>query len=169
MTQPWLTMSDWPVSALVLASAKKQHRVGDVIGGRELAVQMDRQQSLPVGKREIDHGLDDLDAGVAGQHVDLAILFDDVGDALLHHRLVGDVHGDRERIRPFGADLPRGGIGGVEVEIGDHRGAAIGGEAQHDLFSDAAGGTGDEGDFSVETRHSGFLEERGERCEGYFR
>ena len=39
-------------------------------GGQEGAVEMDRQQLLPVGEVEVDERLDDLDAGIADQDVE---------------------------------------------------------------------------------------------------
>ena len=63
-------------------------------GRQKGAVEMDRQQPLPVGKRELDDRLDDLDAGIADQHVDPAVFRHRVGDALLDRRLVGDIHAD---------------------------------------------------------------------------
>ena len=57
------------------------------LGGEEGAVEMDRQQLLPVGEGEVDQRLDDLDAGVADQDVDLAVFGHRVGDALLDLRL----------------------------------------------------------------------------------
>ena len=64
---------------------------------------MDRQKLLPVGEGEVDQRLHDLDAGVADQDVDLAVLRHGVGDALLDLGLVGDVHGDREGVAALGA------------------------------------------------------------------
>ena len=44
-------------------------------------------------------------------------------------------------------------VRGVEVEVGDHRGGALGGEAEGDLLADAAGGAGDDRDPSIEAGH----------------
>ncbi len=121
------------------------------LGGEEGAVEMDRQQLLPVGEREVDDRLDDLDAGVADQDVDLAVLGHGVGDALLDLGLVGHVHGDGEGIASLGLDLGCGLAGGIEVEVGDHRDAAFGCEAEGDFLADAAGGAGDDGNSSCET------------------
>ena len=38
MNQPWLTTRDWPVSAFAVGGGEEEHRVGDVVGGGELAV-----------------------------------------------------------------------------------------------------------------------------------
>ena len=65
---------------------------------QERAVEMDRQQLLPVGEGKVDERLDDLDAGVADQDVDLAVFGDGVGDALLDRSLVGHVHRDRKGV-----------------------------------------------------------------------
>ena len=112
---------------------------------------MDRQQLLPVREREIDDRLDDLDTGIADQDVDPAVLGHHVGHALLHRRLVHHVHADREGVRALRPDLGRRRVGRIQVQVGDHRNAALGSEAQRDLLADAAGGTGNNSNFSVET------------------
>ena len=118
---------------------------------------MDRQQPLPVGKREIHDRFDDLNTGIADQHIDPAVFRHRVGDTLLDRRLVGDIHADGKGIRAFRLDLPRSGVGSVEIEIGDDRRAALGGKAQRDLLADAAGRTGDDGHLSSKTGHCDFL------------
>ena len=94
-------------------------------------------------------GLTILNAGVADQNVDAAEFLHCVGDASLDRGFVDDVHRDCERVRSLGFDLARGGFGGAEIEIGDHRDAALRGEAERDVLADAAGGAGDKRDLSV--------------------
>src|SRR5271165_4848825 len=95
---------------------------------------MDRQQPLPVSKRKIDDRFDDLNAGIADQHIDPAIFRYRVGDALFDRRLVGDVHPDGKGIRSLRLDLARGGVGMVEIEIGNDRYSTLGGKPQRDLL-----------------------------------
>ena len=77
----------------------------------------------------------------------------DVGDAFLDRGLVDHVHGDGEGVAALGLDLGGGRVGGVEIEVGDHRRAALGGVAQRDFLADAAGGAGDDADLLVEASH----------------
>jgi hypothetical protein len=114
---------------------------------------MDCEQPLPVGERKIHDRVDDLNAGVADQHVDPAIFCHGVGDALLHRSLVGHVHTDREGIAAVASDILGSGAGGVEIEIGNHGDATFGRKMQRDVLADATGGTGDERNLSVESGH----------------
>jgi hypothetical protein len=118
---------------------------------------VDCQQPLPVGERKIDDWVDDLNAGVADQHVDPAIFCHGVGDALLHRSLVGHVHSDREGIAAVAPDLLGRGAGGIEIEIGNHGDAALGREMQRNVLADATGGTGDDRNLSVESGHGRLL------------
>src|SRR5271165_4848824 len=122
---------------------------------------MDRQQPLPVSKRKIDDRFDDLNAGIADQHIDPAIFRYRVGDALFDRRLVGDVHPDGKGIRSLRLDLARGGVGMVEIEIGNDRYSTLGGKPQRDLLADAASGARDDCDLIGETGH---LRIRRSRC-----
>jgi hypothetical protein len=94
-----------------------------------------------------------LDAGVAHQDVDLAVLGHGVGDALLDLGLVRDVHGDGKSIGPLGLNLLGRGARGIEVEIGDDGDGACGGQTERDLLADAACRTGDDGNSSFEVGH----------------
>ena len=89
---------------------------------------MDRQQAFPVGEREVYDRVDDLDPGIADQHVDPAIFCHCVGDAFLDRGLIGHVHADRKGIRAFFLNLSHGRVRSVEIEVGDNRSAALGGE-----------------------------------------
>lgn len=122
-------------------------------GGEECAVEMDGEEFFPIGEGEIDQGFDDLDAGVADQHVDPAEFFEGGIDAVLNLLLVGDVHGDGEGFGAGLADFGGGGLGGIEVEVGDDGVAAFAGELFGDGATDAAGGAGDDANFSVKTSH----------------
>lgn len=107
--------------------------------GEKCPVQVDGEQLFPVGEGEVDKGFDDLDASIADQDVDLAIPGDDLGHAFFLLRLVSDVHGHGESIGPVGLDS----LGGGQVEVGNDRDAAFGGEAQGDFLADVAGRAGD--------------------------
>lgn len=50
-------------------------------GRQKSAIEMDRQQPLPVGKRKIDDRFDDLNADIADQHIDPTIFRHRVGNA----------------------------------------------------------------------------------------
>src|SRR5690606_8477610 len=128
--------------------------------GQEGAVEVDGEHLLPVGKAEVGEPVDDLDAGVGNQHVDLAVARDDRGDAVDHLAFVGDVHGHGHGLPAGVADRLRGGLGGLDLEIGDGDLAAGGGIDLGDAQADAAGRAGDDADLAVESVHGGFLRER---------
>ena len=91
----------------------------------------------------------DLDAGVGDENVDATERGNGLLDARVHLRLVGDVHGHRDRGLVV-AQLARGFAGSVDVEVGDGDPAAGLHVALGDGMADAAGGAGNEGHFSVE-------------------
>ena len=66
--------------------------------GEERAVEMDGEELLPFGELELLERRDDLDAGIAHEHVDLAEGFDRLGHAGLDLGFVGHVHGNADRI-----------------------------------------------------------------------
>ena len=115
---------------------------------------MDREQLLPFGEFEIDDRRDDLDAGIADQHVDAAERLDDLGGAGVHLLFVGDVHGDADRALAARVDLLRGGIGRLLVEVGDDDLGAFAREHDGDFLADAARGTGDDGNLVLQTHRS---------------
>src|SRR5271154_1373683 len=82
-----------------------------------------------------------------------------VGDAFFDRGLVGDIHGDGKGVRAIPFDLASRSNGGVEIKIGDHGNAALGGKAQRDLLADTAGGAGDDADLSIEMGHYRVLSE----------
>src|SRR3546814_4547238 len=119
-------------------------------------LEVDRQHLLPVAEAEVGDAVDDLDAGVGHQHVDAAV----VGDGLRHPvddlLLVGDVHGDGERVAAGIADLLGRDFRGVDLQVGDHHLAAVRGVDLGDALADAAGGAGDQADLVVESVHGEF-------------
>ena len=119
------------------------------LGRQKGAVEMDRQQPLPVGEREIDDRLDDLNAGIADQHIDPAVFRHRVGDAFLDRRLVGHVHARPQRHPGRFALISRAVASAASrLRSAITGAAALGGKAQRDLLADAAGGTGDDRDLS---------------------
>jgi hypothetical protein len=58
------------------------------------------QHLFPLFERIIDDGADDLDAGVADQHVDAAEVRGRIGHALVDLLFAGDVHGDGKCLPP---------------------------------------------------------------------
>ena len=126
-------------------------------GGEEAAVQVDRQHLLPVGELELVDRVDDLHAGVGDQDVQRAEVFHHLIGAGLDRRLVGDVHGDAERLAAGLDDGRGGGLRRLPVDVADrHLGAFLGVELG-DRLADAAGRAGDQGDLAVETVHGCFL------------
>src|SRR5262249_22518538 len=105
------------------------------------------QHLAPVGEREIDHRRDDLDAGVADEHVDAAKGLDDRGNAGLDLLLVGDVHGHADGLAAAGLELRGRRVSGLELEVGDGDLGALREIGAGDVLADAAGGAGDDGDF----------------------
>ena len=65
-------------------------------GRQERAVEMDRQHLLPLGIAEFLERMDDLNPGIADEHVDATECRNGLRDTLVHLRLVGDVHRDAE-------------------------------------------------------------------------
>jgi hypothetical protein len=85
---------------------------------------MDRQQLLPVGKREVDDRLDDLNAGMLtrmSMRPNFAIVS---ATAVFDRGFVHDVHRDREGVRSLWFDFLRGGLRGVDIKVRDYRDSA---------------------------------------------
>jgi hypothetical protein len=126
-------------------------------GGQERAVEVDRQQLLPVGIGEIDQRADDLDAGVGDEDVDAAVALRRRGDAGLDLVLAGDVHRDRQRLAAGGLDLLGDGGRRLEIEVGDHRDRALGGEPPGDSPAETARRAGDDRNPSFKPCHQDVL------------
>ncbi len=108
------------------------------------------KQLLPVRELEFIERRDDLDAGIADEHVDLAELLDRARDAGLDLLLVRHVHDHADRLARI-AEFRRRRVGGLLIEVGDHDACALARKGRGDLLADAAGGAGDDGDFVLET------------------
>ena len=119
-------------------------------GGEKRAVEVDAQKLLPVRELEFIERGDDLDAGIAHEHVDLSELLDRACHAGLDLLFVRHVHDDADRLAGV-AELRRRRVGGLLIQIGDHDLCALAGEGGGDLLADAAGGAGHDGNFVLET------------------
>ncbi len=115
--------------------------------GEEGAIEVDGEHLLPIGQAQLDHGADDLDAGIGNQHVHAAELLDGVGDTLVDLFFVGDVHSHGQGLAAGIGDFLDSGIAGFERKVGDHDLGAFSRVLQGDFLADAAGCTGDERDF----------------------
>ncbi len=138
------------------AAVLRVHVVQAGARGQERAIQMDCQHPLPVGERKLMHRPDDLDAGIAHQHVDPAESLRGFIHPGLHLCLVGHVH-RHGHCRSAGCrDLGRGPFGGFGVHVGDRDMCALTREAGGDFLADAAGRTSDDRNLAIEPRHVRF-------------
>ena len=87
-----------------------------------------------------------------GNAVDLAELGNDLGDAIDHLLFIGDIHRDCHGLAAGVTQFLGGRFRGVEVEVGDGDAAAGLGVDLGDALADAAGGTGDDADLSIQCR-----------------
>ena len=130
--------------------------------GQEGTVEMDRQHLLPLGEAELLDRLDDLDAGIGNEDIDLAELPDDLGDTAIDFRLVGDIHGHADRLAAGVGDFLCRGLRAGQVEIGNRDRRAILRIDLGDALANAAGGAGDQGDLAFEL-HGRLLDDVGMR------
>src|SRR6266849_6063137 len=91
------------------------------------------------------------DAGVIHENVQGFSARENVED-LLGGGLIGDVASESFGVTSAGADLLRGCGAGIFVEVKDAHGRAFLCETASDGQADAAGCTGNDGDFAVETK-----------------
>src|SRR6185436_9159113 len=112
-------------------------------GGEECAVEVDREQFLPLGEGELVQRMDDLDSGVAHQYVDAAERRHHGRYAGVDGLFIGDVHRHADRVAACGLDFGGGGIRGLLVQVGDGDLGARTRIGERDLPADAAGGAGD--------------------------
>jgi hypothetical protein len=79
---------------------------------------------------EIDRAVNDLDAGIADEDIDLAVFGDDRRRRPYRPApSSGHVHRDRESVAMLRLDLVGGRLRGIEIEIGDDGNAAFGRKA----------------------------------------
>src|SRR5215475_1922837 len=115
------------------------------------------QQPLPFCKRKVHEWMDDLDAGIADEDVDLAVLRNGVGDTFLDLRLIRHVHRNREGVPVARLDFRGSGFRSFEVEVCDHPDATLRREPYRNLLADATGGAGDDCHSSIQTCHDHLL------------
>src|SRR5262245_43333826 len=108
------------------------------------------QQPLPFCKWKVQEWMDDLNAGIADEAVDLAVHRSAVGDTLLDLRLIGHVHRNRESVPVTQLDFRGSGFRCFEIEVCDHRNATLRCEPYCNLLADATGGSGDDCYSSIE-------------------
>ncbi|MNL43095.1 hypothetical protein D3C87_1655900 [compost metagenome] len=97
-----------------------------------------------------------LDTGIVDQDVDATHLADRVLDQLAHRRALGQIGAVVGHLHAILVGKVRAqlfNLGGVAKAIQDDVGALLG-EGRGDSQADAAGGTGDKGDFSFEHANS---------------
>ena len=119
-------------------------------GGEEGAVDVDRHQLFPVGVAEFVDGIDDLDAGVGDQHIDRTQFLDHVVHALIDLGFAGHIHANPHGASALGDDLLGRGLGRVQVDIGNGHCSAVLGIDFGNALAQAAGGSGDDGDFPIQ-------------------
>ena len=88
--------------------------------------------------------LDDLDPGIAHEHVDRAERLVDLGEPGLDLVLLGHVHGDANRLAACAPDLLGRGVGPLLVEVSDHDPRPFPRKSERDLLADAARRPGDD-------------------------
>ncbi|MOA17024.1 hypothetical protein D3C78_1372640 [compost metagenome] len=118
--------------------------------------QVQRQDGVPLFGREVLDQGGVLDAGVIDQDVDAAQLAHRVLDQPAHRVALGQVRAVVDHLHAMlvgQAGTHFFDLGGIAETIQDDVGALLR-EGRGDTQADAAGGTGDKGDFSFEHEHS---------------
>src|SRR5206468_7085829 len=133
---------------------------GHVAGGRLRAIETPEEVSpeviFPVLRSDLEEGLRLGDAGVVDEHVDLAERADRVGHEPLDRGMLPDVAGRSERAPSEAARLAGGLFRALAVEIGDRDVRSFAGERESDRLADAAAGSGDECDLTLESHVASF-------------
>src|SRR3954452_997576 len=133
-------------------------------GGQEGTVEMDGKHLLPAAEVELVDRLDDLNAGIAHQHIDPTKCIGDLGEPGIDLPLVGDVHGNAHGLTPGGLELRRSGVRTLLVEVGDDHLGSLAGVNQGDLLADAAGGTRNQSDLTLQAHNLVSLVEAKKSC-----
>jgi hypothetical protein len=128
--------------------------------GQERAVEMDGEHLLPLVVAELLDRLDDLDAGIRNEDVDLAVCAHGRGDARIDLGLAGHVHLHAGRGATGGDDRRGHRIGRIEVEVGDCNCRPVLRIDLGDALADAACRAGDQSDLASEC-HGNLLKEWG--------
>ena len=120
-------------------------------GAQKSAVEVYRQQLLPVSEAELRQRRDDLDAGVADQHVQPAEFGDGAGNRSVDAGLVGHVDRHGECADALRAQRGSYGLGAAQVQVGDRDGRPGPSIDLCDALADAAGRAGHECHLVVES------------------
>ena len=111
---------------------------------------MDGQHLLPIGKREVRNRVNDLNTGIADQYIDTAIGFDYLCHCGVHLVFVGHVHGHRHGDTTGLGDFIGNGLGRILVQVRNDDFAALARVSVGNLFTNAAGGSGNDANFVLE-------------------
>ena len=112
---------------------------------------MNGEHFFPVGEAELLNRMNDLDAGIADQDVDVAKCLDACLHGCVDLHLIGNIHRYADRLATCIFDLCGGLFGCLLVQIGDHDLCTFTRELQRDFLADAAGGAGDECNLAFES------------------
>jgi hypothetical protein len=135
-----------PTAALLVHLPQRRAR------REERAVQMNREQASPVGKRQLFEGSDDLNSRIAHQNIDPSERFDHLGHGAIDLRFAGNVHRDGNGLQALAIEFGRGQRSFRPVEIGDSDPGAGPGERASDLSANTAGPARDDGNLVLEAR-----------------
>src|SRR5215472_16477552 len=122
------------------ARALRRHLLGDVLSHKELALERDRQHSVPLLLGDVENVLVVGDRDVVDQNIDAA--------EALHHRpdqgsdvaALGDVGGEQFGLAARAPDRAHDALAPRLVGIDDRNFGALGGEELGDLLADIASG-----------------------------
>ena len=131
--------------------ALQDHLAGGGLGAEEGSGEVNGDDFLPEVEGEIDEGALEFDAGVVDEDVEFSESGNGLGDEVLDLGGVGDVGGDGDGAASEGLDLGECVVGAAGLaDVVDDYGGALTGECGGDGLADAGGGSGDDGDFSLE-------------------
>jgi hypothetical protein len=138
---------DRPAAACAQVRDRVLHRVPD-------ALEVDREDAVPVLVRGVGDAAAERDAGVAGEHVEASVAVGNAGYERLH--LVGpaDVGGYRQRTATSLLDLGRDPGDGSLVDVGGTNRGALRREAKRDRPADALGRSRHDADLAVQPAHA---------------
>src|SRR5262249_32456549 len=119
---------------------------------RPLETGAERHVELLVGDR-LQRATRAEAVGVVHQDVDRAVATHRLLDHRLHVAPLPDIDDGGHALATLGADLLRGALGAVELELGDADAGTLAGEDQGDGAADTLAGARDDRDLSVEPAH----------------
>src|SRR5262249_6612547 len=115
------------------------------------AVEMDRQQLLPLGELEIDQRGNDLNAGIADKNIERAECFDHSCGACLHLPFVTNIHTHADGALSARINLASRRISRVLIKICNRDLRTLASKNNGDVLAYPTGSTGDDGNFVLET------------------